>query len=263
MTAIALALIASIGYGVSDFVGGLASRRVAALRVVIVSYPLSAVILILVAPFAGGVIPARPGLRRLVSGIDELDAQPLGKVSGAQRGGLTTGTRRRGPRLHPHLDAVGGPGPQRRGGTRGLSAARLGGTLCGRDTVVRVEGAPSAPFGLVPRSGADLDPAVQLGVGVIPDDADERERRDAPGRQATGAAAPPLVERFERKRAGAAGGLPLPPRRGVGVGGVGGEGSGGQQGQEQGGGTDDAEGGELCTHSRIMYIYGHICLRES
>ncbi|AHH16488.1 putative transporter [Nocardia nova SH22a] len=54
MTAIALALIASIGYGVSDFVGGLASRRVAALRVVIVSYPLSAVILILVAPFAGG-----------------------------------------------------------------------------------------------------------------------------------------------------------------------------------------------------------------
>ncbi|MFC0450641.1 DMT family transporter [Rhodococcus jostii] len=51
-----LALVAAIGYGVSDFVGGVASRRVAALRVVIVSYPLSLLIVLVIAPFAGGTL---------------------------------------------------------------------------------------------------------------------------------------------------------------------------------------------------------------
>lgn len=54
MTAVLLALVAAVAYGVSDFVGGLASRRVAALRVVLVSYPLSLVMALAVAPFAGG-----------------------------------------------------------------------------------------------------------------------------------------------------------------------------------------------------------------
>ncbi len=40
-----LALAAAIGYGVSDFVGGIASRRVAALRVVLISYPVAMVLL--------------------------------------------------------------------------------------------------------------------------------------------------------------------------------------------------------------------------
>ena len=54
MTAVLLALLAATGYGVSDFVGGVAARRVAALRVVLVSYPLSVLLVGLVAPFVGG-----------------------------------------------------------------------------------------------------------------------------------------------------------------------------------------------------------------
>lgn len=42
----------------SDFVGGVASRRVAALRVVIVSYPLSLVIALATAPLLGGTLTA-------------------------------------------------------------------------------------------------------------------------------------------------------------------------------------------------------------
>ena len=37
--------MSALGYGVSDFVGGIASRRVAALRVVLVSYPVALVLL--------------------------------------------------------------------------------------------------------------------------------------------------------------------------------------------------------------------------
>jgi drug/metabolite transporter (DMT)-like permease len=46
--------VSAIGYGVSDFVGGIASRRVAALRVVIVSYPLAMVLLTGLAFVVGG-----------------------------------------------------------------------------------------------------------------------------------------------------------------------------------------------------------------
>ena len=42
----------------SDFLGGVASRRVAALRIVIVSYPLSVLITLAAAPFFGGVLDA-------------------------------------------------------------------------------------------------------------------------------------------------------------------------------------------------------------
>lgn len=54
MTAILLALVAAVGYGVSDFVGGVAARRVAALRVVLVSYPLSVLLVAALAPLVGG-----------------------------------------------------------------------------------------------------------------------------------------------------------------------------------------------------------------
>lgn len=49
-----MALLAAAGFGVSDFVGGIASRRVAALRVVLVSYPVAMALLTLVAFAAGG-----------------------------------------------------------------------------------------------------------------------------------------------------------------------------------------------------------------
>ena len=54
MGPILLALVAAAGYGVSDFVGGVAARRVAALRVVLVSYPLSVLLVAVLAPFVGG-----------------------------------------------------------------------------------------------------------------------------------------------------------------------------------------------------------------
>ncbi|MCV7251861.1 DMT family transporter [Mycolicibacterium fluoranthenivorans] len=54
MIGVVLALVSAAGYGVSDFVGGIASRRVAALRVVIVSYPLAMVLLSVLALFVGG-----------------------------------------------------------------------------------------------------------------------------------------------------------------------------------------------------------------
>ncbi|TPG32770.1 DMT family transporter [Mycolicibacterium hodleri] len=50
----AFAVLSGIGYGVSDFVGGLASRRVAALRVVLVSYPVALVLLTALAFAVGG-----------------------------------------------------------------------------------------------------------------------------------------------------------------------------------------------------------------
>ncbi|RRQ26407.1 DMT family transporter [Rhodococcus sp. Eu-32] len=64
-----LALVAAVGYGVSDFVGGVASRRVAALRVVIVSYPFSLVVVLLIAPFVGGTLSWTPILWGLASGV--------------------------------------------------------------------------------------------------------------------------------------------------------------------------------------------------
>jgi drug/metabolite transporter (DMT)-like permease len=48
------ALVAALGYGLSDFVGGLASRRTHVLRVVLVTYPVGLAGLLLAAPLAGG-----------------------------------------------------------------------------------------------------------------------------------------------------------------------------------------------------------------
>jgi drug/metabolite transporter (DMT)-like permease len=62
-------LIAALGYGVSDFVGGYASRRVAALRVVIVSYPLALVLLTFVALVFGGQLSTGAVLWGLATGV--------------------------------------------------------------------------------------------------------------------------------------------------------------------------------------------------
>jgi drug/metabolite transporter (DMT)-like permease len=63
------ALIAALGYGISDFVGGIASRRVAALRVVIVSYPVALILLTVIAVPVGGVLSAPAVVWGLASGV--------------------------------------------------------------------------------------------------------------------------------------------------------------------------------------------------
>ncbi|MGB2920296.1 MAG: DMT family transporter [Mycobacterium sp.] len=69
MTGVLTALIAALGYGVSDFVGGIASRRVAALRVVLVSYPVALVLLVVIAVPFGGQIDTPAVVWGLLSGV--------------------------------------------------------------------------------------------------------------------------------------------------------------------------------------------------
>jgi drug/metabolite transporter (DMT)-like permease len=57
--AVLFALLAAAAYGVSDFVGGLASRRVPALTVLLLSYPAGAAVTALALPFYGGPISQR------------------------------------------------------------------------------------------------------------------------------------------------------------------------------------------------------------
>ncbi|MDY6996469.1 MAG: DMT family transporter [Actinomycetota bacterium] len=71
MIGILTALVAALGYGISDFVGGIASRRVAALRVVVVSYPVALVLLILAAAPLGGQLSTPAVLWGLASGIGQ------------------------------------------------------------------------------------------------------------------------------------------------------------------------------------------------
>jgi drug/metabolite transporter (DMT)-like permease len=52
--ALVLSLLAALGYGVSDFVGGLAARRTAVLGVVMFSYPIGLVGMLACAPLLGG-----------------------------------------------------------------------------------------------------------------------------------------------------------------------------------------------------------------
>ena len=86
-----LGLVAAVGYGVSDFVGGVASRRVAALRVVVVSYPLSVLLVAALLPFVGGRVTVGSlvwgGLAGVVAGVAvwsfyvALGAGPMSVVS--------------------------------------------------------------------------------------------------------------------------------------------------------------------------------------
>ncbi|MCX2934302.1 DMT family transporter [Mycobacterium sp. CVI_P3] len=66
-----LALASAIGYGVSDFVGGIASRRVAALRVVLVSYPLAMVLLGILAVIVGGTVSTPAVVWGVLCGVSQ------------------------------------------------------------------------------------------------------------------------------------------------------------------------------------------------
>ena len=63
--------MSAFGYGVSDFIGGMASRRVAALRVVLVSYPVAMVLLTVVALIVGGHVSAPAVLWGSLCGIGQ------------------------------------------------------------------------------------------------------------------------------------------------------------------------------------------------
>ncbi|MGI9125570.1 MAG: EamA family transporter, partial [Mycobacterium sp.] len=71
MIGVLYALTAAIAYGVSDFVGGLASRHVAALRVVIVSYPLALIVLLVMALSTGGTVTAPAVLWGVACGVSQ------------------------------------------------------------------------------------------------------------------------------------------------------------------------------------------------
>ncbi|MGH3563718.1 MAG: EamA family transporter [Mycobacterium sp.] len=67
----ALALMSATGFGVSDFVGGLASRRVAALRVVLVSMPVAMVLLGVLAALSGGPISLDAAIWGALGGVSQ------------------------------------------------------------------------------------------------------------------------------------------------------------------------------------------------
>jgi drug/metabolite transporter (DMT)-like permease len=67
----AFALLSAISFGVSDFVGGVAARRVAALRVVLVSYPIAMVLLGALAAVVGGPISAGAVVWGSLGGISQ------------------------------------------------------------------------------------------------------------------------------------------------------------------------------------------------
>lgn len=69
MNAVLLSLLAAGAYGVSDFVGGLVSRRVSSLRLVLVSYPISTLLLLGAALIAGGALDAASVVWAVVSGV--------------------------------------------------------------------------------------------------------------------------------------------------------------------------------------------------
>jgi drug/metabolite transporter (DMT)-like permease len=69
VSALVLSLIAALGYGVSDFVGGLAARRTAVLRVVMLSYPVGFVVMLAVAPLVGGTVTTRSLLVGAAAGL--------------------------------------------------------------------------------------------------------------------------------------------------------------------------------------------------
>jgi drug/metabolite transporter (DMT)-like permease len=67
--AVLFALLAAAAYGVSDFVGGLASRRVHAITVLLVTYPVGAVLMLLLLPAYGGPISVNTILWSIAGGL--------------------------------------------------------------------------------------------------------------------------------------------------------------------------------------------------
>lgn len=66
-----LALVSAVSFGISDFVGGIASRRVPALRVVLVSYPVAMVLLGVVAAVTGGPLTSGAIMWGLLGGLSQ------------------------------------------------------------------------------------------------------------------------------------------------------------------------------------------------
>lgn len=66
---VALALLAAIAYGISDFVGGLASRSKAALTVLLYSYPVGAVLMTAMLPVFPGRLSGRTALFGACGGL--------------------------------------------------------------------------------------------------------------------------------------------------------------------------------------------------
>lgn len=66
-----LALASATSFGISDFVGGVASRRVAALRVVLVSTPLSMVLLGVLAMIGGGHVTTLAVVMGVLGGLSQ------------------------------------------------------------------------------------------------------------------------------------------------------------------------------------------------
>ena len=57
--AVVLALLAAVSYGVSDFIGGLASRRRSALAILLYSYPVGALLMAALLPLTSGTLTTR------------------------------------------------------------------------------------------------------------------------------------------------------------------------------------------------------------
>lgn len=82
MTALLRAMLASAGIGISDFVGGVAARRAHALRVVLISYPLSMVGVGLAALLVGGAADAAALLIGALAGVPLATGIALGERPG-------------------------------------------------------------------------------------------------------------------------------------------------------------------------------------
>lgn len=90
MLGIALALASSIAWGTSDFLGGLRSRRMSALTVLLVSQPVGLVLALIVAFAAGGdALSARDAAIAAGAGLD-LSSGPRPAWTTARTGGVAT-----------------------------------------------------------------------------------------------------------------------------------------------------------------------------
>lgn len=69
MTAIVLALVSSVAYGLTDFLGGLAARRAHIFLLGSLTQPLGLVVLLLLVPWTGGVMSNEVWFWGLVSGV--------------------------------------------------------------------------------------------------------------------------------------------------------------------------------------------------
>jgi drug/metabolite transporter (DMT)-like permease len=66
---VVFALLAAAVYGVSDFLGGVVSRKVSAVTVLLYSYPVGAVLMIALLPFFNGPVSGRTVLWGLLGGV--------------------------------------------------------------------------------------------------------------------------------------------------------------------------------------------------